>query len=230
MSGLTVQVREVCKTYHLGAKAIPVLTGVALDVGAGERLAIVGPSGSGKSTLLHLIGTLDQPDSGEIVLGGKSVIGEGSTVLAELRSQSIGFVFQFHHLLPEFTAVENVMMPALIARRPRPAAKDRAQALLSELGLAHRFEHKPGEMSGGEQQRVALARALMGDPGLLLADEVTGNLDRDTAASIHDLLVRINEERKLTLIVVTHNLELAEMMGRTQRLVQGRLAETGRAA
>ncbi len=208
-NGIDVQVRAVKKTYHLAGKAIPVLRGVDLSVAAGERLAIVGASGSGKSTLLHLIGTLDYLDEGDIHLGGESIVGRDSTSLAVLRSQKIGFVFQFHHLLPEFTSLENVMMPALIARRSKSEAKQRAEMLLAELGLSDRLIHKPGELSGGEQQRVALARALILEPGLLLADEVTGNLDRETALGIHDLLLRINEERKLTLIVVTHNAELA---------------------
>jgi len=218
------------KTYHLGTKEVPVLRGVSLDVAAGERVAIVGASGSGKSTLLHLLGTLDEPDQGDIHYDGVSVRGLGSNALAELRNRRVGFVFQFHHLLPEFSALENVMMPALIQRMNKNEARDRARALLEIVGLSHRLDHKPGELSGGAQQRVALSRALVLEPGMLLADEVTGNLDRETGAGIHDLLVRINEERKLTLIVVTHNVELAQMLGHTHRLTAGLLEDKALAA
>jgi lipoprotein-releasing system ATP-binding protein len=230
MVGISLHSTGLEKTYHLGHKAVPVLRGVSLDVAAGERLAIVGASGSGKSTLLHLLGTLDEPDVGDIHYDGVSVRGLSSNALAELRNRRVGFVFQFHHLLPEFSAIENVMMPALIRRMSKHDAREKAAALLASVGLSHRLEHKPGELSGGEQQRVALARALVLEPGLLLADEVTGNLDRDTGAGIHDLLVGINEERKLTLIVVTHNLELAEKLGHTKRLHQGLLEEQAKAA
>jgi lipoprotein-releasing system ATP-binding protein len=230
MTGISLHATGLEKTYHLGTKAIPVLRGVTLDVAAGERVAIVGASGSGKSTLLHLLGTLDEPDRGEIHYDGQSIRGLGSNALAELRNRRVGFVFQFHHLLPEFTALENVMMPALIQRMGKNEARDRARALLDVVGLSHRLDHKPGELSGGEQQRVALSRALVLEPGMLLADEVTGNLDRDTGAGIHDLLVRINEERKLTLIVVTHNVELAARLGHTRRLHAGLLEDKALAA
>lgn len=229
-AGISVAVRSVEKTYHLGEKLVPVLRGVDLDVAAGERVAIVGSSGSGKSTLLHLIGTLDVPDVGTVTYDGQRVDGLPSDALADLRNEKVGFVFQFHHLLPEFTAVENVMMPALIRRWPKAKAEARAKQLLSEMGLSHRLEHKPGELSGGEQQRVSLSRALMLEPGLLLADEVTGNLDRETASGIHDLLIKINQTHGVTLIVVTHNLELAEQLGRTERLVGGRLSVASQAA
>jgi lipoprotein-releasing system ATP-binding protein len=230
MPGIALSATGLTKTYHLGPKAVPVLLGIDLHADAGERLAIVGPSGSGKSTLLHLLGTLDPPDQGDIRFDGSSVLGLDSGDLADLRNKKIGFVFQFHHLLPEFSALENAMMPALIQRMARSDAEKRARALLDEVGLSHRLDHKPGELSGGEQQRVALARALVLEPGLLLADEVTGNLDKDTGAGIHDLLVRINEERKLTLVVVTHNLDLAAKMQRTLRLNKGKLLDEMRAA
>lgn len=230
VAGIAVAARAIQKTYHLGDKPVPVLRGVDLDVAAGERVAIVGSSGSGKSTLLHLIGTLDVPDVGTVSYDGQRVDGLSADALADLRNEKVGFVFQFHHLLPEFTAVENVMMPALIRRWPKAKAEARARDLLNDMGLAHRLEHKPGELSGGEQQRVSLSRALMLQPGLLLADEVTGNLDRDTARGIHDLLVQINQNYGVTLIVVTHNLELAEQLGRTERLAEGRLAMAQRAA
>ncbi len=225
MNGISISARGLKKTYHLGTKEVPVLRGVDLDVQAGERMAIVGQSGSGKSTLLHLLGTLDRPDAGDITYDGQSILGFDSTELADLRNRRVGFVFQFHHLLPEFSALENVMMPALIQRMPKQEAKPRAMALLESVGLGERVEHKPGELSGGEQQRVALARALMLGPGLLLADEVTGNLDTETGAGIHDLLVRINEEQKITLIVVTHNPDLAEKLGRVTRLKAGIIGE-----
>jgi lipoprotein-releasing system ATP-binding protein len=225
MNGIGISARGLKKTYHLGTKEVPVLRGVDLDVQAGERMAIVGQSGSGKSTLLHLLGTLDRPDAGDITYDGQSILGFDSTELADLRNRRVGFVFQFHHLLPEFSALENVMMPALIQRMPKQEARPRAMALLESVGLGERVEHKPGELSGGEQQRVALARALMLGPGLLLADEVTGNLDTETGAGIHDLLVRINEEQKITLIVVTHNPDLAEKLGRVTRLKAGIIGE-----
>ena len=223
MSGIRIDAQGLQKTYHLGPKDVPVLRGVNLEVAAGSRLAIVGASGSGKSTLLHLLGTLDAPDAGDIRYDGESILGLDSTALADLRNKRVGFVFQFHHLLPEFSALENVMMPALIRRMPKPEASEKARVLLDTVGLSQRLEHKPGELSGGEQQRVALARALVLEPGLLLADEVTGNLDKETGAGIHDLLLRINEERKITLIVVTHNEDLAKKLGTIARLVQGKL-------
>jgi lipoprotein-releasing system ATP-binding protein len=230
MSGIAITANGLMKTYHLGSKEVPVLRGVDLRVQAGARVAIVGASGSGKSTLLHLLGTLDKPDAGDIRYDGQSILGIEGAELADLRNRRVGFVFQFHHLLPEFTALENVMMPALIQRMPKQAAQKKAAALLDTVGLIARLEHKPGELSGGEQQRVALARALVMEPGLLLADEVTGNLDKETGAGIHDLLVRINEERKITLIVVTHNLDLAEKLGTVLRLQQGTLAQQQEAA
>ena len=225
MNGIGITARALKKTYHLGTKEVRVLRGVDLDVKAGERMAIVGQSGSGKSTLLHLLGTLDRPDEGDIQYDGQSILGFDSTELADLRNRRVGFVFQFHHLLPEFSALENVMMPAMIQRMPKQESKPRAMALLDSVGLSDRVEHKPGELSGGEQQRVALARALMLRPGLLLADEVTGNLDTETGAGIHDLLVRINEEQKITLIVVTHNPDLAGKLGRVTRLKEGIIGE-----
>ncbi len=230
MTGISLQATGLEKTYHLGTKEVPVLRGVTLEVAAGARVAIVGASGSGKSTLLHLLGTLDEPDAGEIRYDGQSIRGLSGNALAELRNRRVGFVFQFHHLLPEFTALENVMMPALIQRMPKIEARERARQLLDVVGLSQRTDHKPGELSGGEQQRVALSRALVLEPGLLLADEVTGNLDRETGAGIHDLLIEINETRKLTLVVVTHNLELAEKLGHTRRLHAGLLEEQARAA
>lgn len=221
--GLSLKVQRVAKSYHLQGQDLQILNDVCLEVAAGERLAIVGPSGSGKSTLLHLLGTLDHADRGEILYDGQSLAQFSQAQLALFRNRNIGIVFQFHHLLPEFTALENVMMPALIAREAPQAARQRAMQWLEEVGLSERAHHKPSELSGGEQQRVALCRALIMKPGLLLADEVTGNLDHSTAQGIHELLVRINQTTSTTLIIVTHNQALATQMGRTERLEKGLL-------
>ncbi|MDD3293947.1 MAG: ABC transporter ATP-binding protein, partial [Geobacteraceae bacterium] len=188
-------------------------------------IALVGASGAGKSTLLHVIGTLDRPTSGEVLFRGNDVFAMGNGELASFRNRSIGFVFQFHHLLPEFTALENVMMPALIGGVAKEEALDSAASLLNDVGLSHRLTHKPGELSGGEQQRVAIARALVMSPALLMADEPTGNLDRNTSEEVHDLLSGIQERTGLTLIIVTHNERLADRMGKTIRLVDGRIQE-----
>ncbi len=209
------------KSYLHGGRHLEVLSGVNLALDPGEMVAIVGASGVGKSTLLHILGTLDLPSSGTVEIGGEDITKMTPSRLAAFRNREIGFVFQFHHLLPEFTAEENVMMPALIQRIPRDEARRRARAVLSSVGLAQRTSHKPSEMSGGEQQRVALARALVLQPSLLLADEPTGNLDSKTGGEIHDLLVELNREHGLTLLVVTHNPELAAMMPRTLRMVDG---------
>ena len=213
----------IVKGYRTPAGYVPVLGGLDLEVQAGEMVAITGASGVGKSTLLHVLGTLDRPESGRLRLGTDEVLGLGEDRLRELRNRVLGFVFQFHHLLPEFTALENVMMPALIARVPAGEAKRRADALLGELGLAERGSHAPGAMSGGEQQRVAVARALVQSPRILLADEPTGNLDRDTGDKLHALLRRLNEEKGITVVVVTHNERLAAACDRILRLENGRL-------
>lgn len=220
-----VSVRDVKKTFWLGAKRIDVLKGVSFEVGPGEMVAVVGPSGAGKSTLLHLLGTLDEPSGGAIWIGGKDIGGFGPDQLASFRNKTIGFVFQFHHLLPEFTAIENTMMPALIQRVPRAQAVERATAVLREVGLGHRLDHRPVEMSGGEQQRVALARALIMKPSLLLADEPTGNLDQETGDGIHELLFDLNRRQGMTTIVVTHNPRLAARLGRQMHLKDGWIEE-----
>jgi lipoprotein-releasing system ATP-binding protein len=203
---------------------LEVLKGVDLSLAKSEIVSIVGPSGSGKSTLLHILGTLDRPDSGRVALGNTELTKLSGRRLAELRNRRIGFVFQFHHLLPEFSAIENVSIPAWIGGRRRSAVRPEAERLLGLLGLGHRLDHKPGELSGGEQQRVAVARALIQEPRVVLADEPTGNLDPATAAGVQDLLIELNGERRLTLVVVTHSAALAGAMDRTLRLAHGHIA------
>ena len=219
--GLMLQARGLVKGYQTGAGRLPVLRSVDLDVGAGEMVAILGASGVGKSTLLHVLGTLDRPESGTIEVGGKDVFRLSETQLRAFRNRTIGFVFQFHHLLPEFSALENVMMPLLIARMPRAAAEERACDLLTDLGLSARLHHRPGALSGGEQQRVAVARALAPSPEILLADEPSGNLDRETGEQLHELLRRLKRERGVTLIVVTHNPQLSAICDRSLTLTDG---------
>lgn len=218
-----LEVRELRKTYGSGHSAVDVLKGIDLTVGAGESIALVGASGAGKSTLLHILGTLDRPTSGNVLFRGEDIFRRGEAQLALFRNLSVGFVFQFHHLLPEFTALENAMMPALISGRKREEAVVAAEELLKEVGLAHRLTHKPGELSGGEQQRVAIARALVLSPPLLLADEPTGNLDTRTSEGVHEALEAVRTRFGTTLIIVTHNERLAERMGRTVHLVDGKI-------
>ena len=204
-----------------GGRGLHVLQGVDLTVAPGEAVAIIGASGAGKSTLLHIIGALDLPTSGDVRLGGTSVVGMSGSALAELRNRHVGFVFQFHHLLKEFTALENVLMPRLIAGGSPAAEAARARELLAAVGLEERVDHKPNELSGGEQQRVAVARALANDPLLLLADEPSGNLDHHTSQALHDLLFGIRERRGSSMVLVTHNLELAGRADRVLELVDG---------
>jgi lipoprotein-releasing system ATP-binding protein len=213
----------VKKSFRHMGRTLEVLRGVDLEIRDGEMMGIVGPSGAGKSTLLHCIGTLDAPTAGSIRVAGEEVTMLGGSRLADLRNRTIGFVFQFHHLLPEFNALENVMMPGLIQGRTKRDLEPRASALLEEVGLRERTRHRPGELSGGEQQRVALARALMLEPRLLLADEPTGNLDSATSLQIHDLFFSINAQRGTTIVVVTHNAALAASMPRVVTLRDGRV-------
>lgn len=227
MSSDLLEVRNLHKSFQTERSRVDVLNGIDLSVGEGDTIALVGASGAGKSTLLHVIGTLDRPTSGEVLFRGEDVFKMGNGELASFRNRSIGFVFQFHHLLPEFTALENVMMPALIGGMEKEKARESASSLLGDVGLSHRLTHKPGELSGGEQQRVAIARALVLSPALLMADEPTGNLDRKTSEEVHDLLAGIQEKTGLTLIIVTHNERLAARMGKTIRLVDGRIQENG---
>jgi lipoprotein-releasing system ATP-binding protein len=212
---------NVQKSFRHMGRTLEVLRGVDLEIGDGEMLGIVGPSGAGKSTLLHCIGTLDVPTKGSIRIAGEEVTTLPGWRLAELRNRTIGFVFQFHHLLPEFNALENVLMPGLVQGRPKRDLEPRARALLEEVGLRERILHRPGELSGGEQQRVALARALVLEPKLLLADEPTGNLDSTTSVQIHDLFFGINKQRGTTIVVVTHNTALAASMPRVVTLRDG---------
>ncbi|MET0794166.1 MAG: ABC transporter ATP-binding protein [Polyangiaceae bacterium] len=212
-------------------RTLDVLKGIDLKIHAGQILAIVGQSGAGKSTLLHCMGTLDLPSSGRIRLGGEELTTMSGSRLAAVRNRDIGFVFQFHHLLPEFTALENIMVPGLIQGRPRREMEKRAQSLLEEVGLSNRASHRPGELSGGEQQRIAVARALALDPKLVLADEPTGNLDSSTSDAIHELFFQINREHGTTIVVVTHNPAFAERMPRVVRMRDGRVEidDVGRA-
>jgi lipoprotein-releasing system ATP-binding protein len=220
-----IWVQELWKSFPHDGERVEVLKGVSLRIAPGELVAVVGPSGVGKSTLLHLLGALERPTSGEIRYGGSALSTLSDAALAEFRNRQVGFVFQFHHLLPEFTALENVMLPLLIRRHPVAQAREQARALLSQVGLAERLRHRPGELSGGEQQRVALARALVGGPVVLLADEPTGNLDSKTGEEIFELLRQLNRERRLTSVMVTHNEALARRTDRILRMLDGRIVE-----
>ena len=219
--GASVAVVDMGKSYQHGGRELRVLDNVNLDMAPGDMVAIVGASGVGKSTFLHLLGTLDLPTEGTIRINGEEITEMGPARLAGFRNREIGFVFQFHHLLPEFTAVENVMMPVLIQRASRSRAEARAREILGRVGLSKRLTHKPAELSGGEQQRVALARAMVMEPSLLLADEPTGNLDRRTGEEVNELLLALNRERGSSLLVVTHNPELAALMPRCVRMLDG---------
>lgn len=221
----------VVKGYRGGdGGVIQVLQGVDLTVSAGEMVAVVGASGAGKSTFLHVLGALERPDAGEVTLGGESTARASDEALSELRNRTVGFVFQFHHLLKEFSALENVMMPLRIAGRPLAESRDRAERLLERVGLAARQHHRPSELSGGEQQRAAVARALAGQPPLLLADEPSGNLDHQNAERLHDLFAELADEMRLALVVVTHNRSLAARASRVLHLEDGRLHPASPAA
>jgi lipoprotein-releasing system ATP-binding protein len=217
-----IQVQQLFKSYGNGTKRVEVLKGVDLTFSQGEKAAIVGASGVGKTTLLHILGTLDRPTTGKVLYDGRDIYALNEKDLAFFRNREIGFVFQFHHLLPEFNALENTMMPCLIQGIPKKEAASRAEAILTLVGLKERLTHKPGELSGGEQQRVAVARALVLEPKVLLADEPTGNLDTKTGESVFDLLQEINQIKGVTLIVVTHNLTLAKKLSRPIQLIDGK--------
>jgi lipoprotein-releasing system ATP-binding protein len=228
MSRPFIRVRGLTRSFRKDSQTVEVLRGIDLDVAKGESVAIMGASGVGKSTFLHILGTLDRPTSGTVEYDGKDVFQWDERELCQFRNKTIGFVFQFHHLLPELTALENVMMPALIQGMKRARAAALAREMLGELGLIHRVNHKPGELSGGEQQRVAIARALILRPEVILADEPTGNLDRRTGEGVEDLLLDVRSKLGATLVVVTHNISLSRKMQRQVELIDGRVANPTR--
>jgi len=220
-----VEVDGLAKSYRLGGKTIEVLKSIRFSVRSEEMVAVLGPSGAGKSTLLHILGTLDTPDAGRLSIDGRDMGSLSPDALASFRNKTIGFVFQFHHLLPEFTALENTMMPALVMRTRRRQAAAMARDILEQVGLGRRLDHRPVELSGGERQRVALARALVLKPRLLLADEPTGNLDEKTGEGINELLFDLNRRLGMTTVIVTHNPKLAARLNRSLRLLDGRIIE-----
>ena len=220
-NGKILVTKNLHKTYQMGRSSVPVLRGIDLEVNEAQIVAIVGTSGVGKSTLLHILGTLDRPSEGSVIIEGTDVFKFDEKKLADFRNRTVGFIFQFHHLMPEFTALENVMMPGLIAGKPKKRINDRAKSLLTEVGLEHRVNHRPGELSGGEMQRVAVARALMNDPKLIFADEPSGNLDRAASDALHELLWNLSRKEKRTLIIVTHNPELAENADKVVEIFDG---------
>lgn len=223
MSEVLLEAKGIQKTFKKGKLLIPVLRGVDITVGRGESMAIVGASGAGKSTLLHILGTLEEPTAGKVFFQNKDVFAGSEDERSRFRNRNLGFVFQFHYLLPEFTALENVMMAGLIAGRDEKSLRPIAQELLAEVGLAHRLHHKPGELSGGESQRVAVARALLMKPQILLADELTGNLDSENSGHLINLLLDLNRRHGVSLVIVTHDNGVAKRMSRVVEMRDGRL-------
>ena len=223
--GDVMRAEKLAKTYSEGKMRTPVFDGLELSVVAGETVAIVGASGAGKSTLLHLLGGLDTPTAGEVYVAGQKMSSLSNAARGQLRNRALGFVYQFHHLLPEFTALENVMMPVMLGGVDVKIATQRAKALLEKVGLGHRIEHKPGELSGGERQRAAVARALVNQPACVLGDEPTGNLDERTAATVFELMLELNRAQQTSLVLVTHDRRLARKLDRVLELHEGRLRE-----
>jgi lipoprotein-releasing system ATP-binding protein len=224
MTDKIIELKDVFKTYNSGPQAVEVLKGINLEISKGEVVGIMGPSGVGKSTLLHLIGMLDSPTSGQVILNGKNVQQLKGDALAKYRNKMVGFVFQFHHLLPEFTALENVMIPAMMYGMEDMTKKEEyAKYILNEVGLSSRIHHKPGELSGGEQQRVAVARALINDPQALLTDEPTGNLDKHNSEALYNLLLDINKKLNQTLVIVTHDDQIEQAASRIIHLDDGKV-------
>ncbi len=221
--GKIIEAADITKSFRTEAGELQVLKGISLSINAGEMVGIIGASGAGKSTLLHILGALDRPTSGNVLFEGRDLAGADDNTLARLRNTSIGFVFQFHHLLPEFNAIENVVMPGLVAGRRYHEIEKEALELLGELGLSARTRHRPGELSGGEQQRVAVARALIQNPKAVLADEPTGNLDTTTGNDLFDLFVDLNNKRGISFVVVTHNKTLSDRCHRVVEMADGRL-------
>ncbi|MCH8552732.1 MAG: ABC transporter ATP-binding protein [Natronospirillum sp.] len=224
MSETVMSCQDLTKTYRIGPESVHVFDGLNLDIYSGDMVSIVGTSGAGKSTLLHLMAGLDLPSSGLVSIDGVDLASMNEKRRSRVRNETLGFVFQFHHLLHEFTALDNVLMPTRISRKPRAADRDYALSLLTSVGVGHRAEHKPSELSGGERQRVAIARALMNRPRLVLMDEPTGNLDTQTSNQIQELILSLNETAQCSFVVVTHNHDLAARMPVRYRLDQGRLA------
>jgi lipoprotein-releasing system ATP-binding protein len=217
---------DIHKTYTNGPQDVPVLRGITLEVLRGDIVVVMGPSGVGKSTLLHVIGGLDRPEQGKVLIDGQDLFSMDGNRLAQFRNQHIGFVFQFHHLLPEFTALENVLIPAMMYRERDKKMEDQASELLAEVGLSDRLHHKPSELSGGEQQRVAVARALINRPQLVLADEPTGNLDKHNSDALYSLILNLNQKFKQTFMIVTHNEEMSREATRTIEMEDGRVRQT----
>ncbi|HEY5805379.1 MAG TPA: lipoprotein-releasing ABC transporter ATP-binding protein LolD [Lysobacter sp.] len=224
-TGESIRAEGLAMTYAEGKLRTPVFEGLQLSVQSGETVAILGASGAGKSTLLHLLGGLDTPTAGEVFVAGQKMSTLSDSERGALRNRALGFVYQFHHLLPEFTALENVMLPVLLAGAPVADASKRAQALLESVGLGHRLEHKPGELSGGERQRAAVARALVNRPACVLGDEPTGNLDEKTAQTVFELMLALNREQHTSLVLVTHDRRLARRLDRVLELHEGKLRE-----